>query len=317
MKFFALIALCLLLNACASAPAHGPDTDLFNDAQFAAPSERISAEDVFALSEPMNGFLKSSVAPALRGQGAQRGLFDALFRNGRVSLDYDAATTRNAAQAFEAKSGNCLSLVILTAAFARRLELPVRYQYVYLKQAWSRDEGLNVLNEHVNIVLLSKQRAGAPEMIIDFIPAADLAGRRTRVLSESNIIGMYMNNRAVELLARGQLDRAYWWARAAITEDPHNLSAFNTLGVIYKTHGNAVEAAGVYRRVLEVEPDNVVTLGNLVSVLDILGRKSESTALAETLAKIQPTPPFYFFDQGTAAMSRGDFEAARAMFATK
>jgi len=32
---------------------------------------------------------------------------------------------------------------------------------------------------------------------------------------------MYMNNRAVETLARGNLDDAYWWARAAILEDPH------------------------------------------------------------------------------------------------
>ena len=314
MKALAAIALSFLLAACASAPPRAADENLFEDALFAAPTERIAAEDVFALSAPMQRYLDSDIGADLRRKGSQRALFDALYGQGRLTLDYDAATTRNAAQAFEAKSGNCLSLVILTAAFAKRLDLPVRYQNVYIKEAWSRSENLNFLNEHVNIVLVSKQ-AGGPEMMIDFIPASELAGRRMRELTEANIVAMYMNNRAVELLAQHQLDRAYWWARAAIGQDPRNLSAYNTLGVIYKTHGDLKAAERVYRQVLAVEPDNLITMGNLVSVLEALGRSSEAKTLAAALAKIQPTPPFHYFDLGTAAMARGDFAEAKAMFA--
>jgi Tfp pilus assembly protein PilF len=314
MRILAAIALSLVLNACASAPALKPNADLFQDSLFATPSERISAEDVFALSQPMTHFLESDIAADLREKGLQRGLFDALYGHGRLTLDYDATSTRNAAQAFEAKSGNCLSLVILTAAFARRLELPVRYQYVYIKEAWTRSEGLNVLNDHVNIVLVPRQPGGS-EMTIDFIPESALTGRRTRVLSEANIIAMYMNNRAVEWLAQSQPERAYWWAKQAMLQDPRNLSAYNTLGVVYKVHGNPQAAEQVYRRVLEIEPDNEITMGNLIPVLETLGRKDEAKSLAAALAKIQPTPPFHFFDLGTAAMSRGDFAQAKAMFA--
>ena len=97
--------------------------------------------------------------------------------------------------------------------------------------------------------------------------------------------------------------------------DPRNLSAYNTLGVIYKAHGNPQAAERVLRYVLEVEPDNAITMGNLVAVLETLGSKEEARKLAEALAKIQPTPPFHYFDLGTAAMSRGDFAEAKAMFA--
>ncbi len=314
MKIACVLVLACLLASCASSPVARPQVELFNDAWFAAPDERISAEDVFAPSAAMNRFLASDMAADLRAKGSERGLFDALYGHGRLKLDYDADITRNAAQAFEARSGNCLSLVILTAAFAKRLDIPVRYQNVFIKEAWSRSEGLNVLNEHVNIVLVSRQHGG-PEMIIDFIPVSALAGVRTRVLGEASIVAMYMNNRAVESLGQHQLDRAYWWARAAIVQDPHNLSAYNTLGVVYKNHGDTRAAEQVYRHVLEVEPDNVVTLGNLVAVLDTLGKHQEARALAATLAKIQPTPPFHYFDLGTAAMARGDFAEARAMFA--
>jgi transglutaminase-like putative cysteine protease len=52
----------------------------------------------------------------------------ALYQPDQIRLEYDAAVTRNAAQAFEARTGNCLSLVIMTAALARELGLTVRYQ---------------------------------------------------------------------------------------------------------------------------------------------------------------------------------------------
>ena len=72
-------------------------------------------------------------------QGAQAGLVDALYRRAQLKLEYDAATTKTAAEAFDARSGNCLSLVLMTAALAHELQLPVRYQSAYMEEAWSRN----------------------------------------------------------------------------------------------------------------------------------------------------------------------------------
>lgn len=314
LQVLASLCLCLWLGACASTPGRGASPDLFQDSLFARPAERISAGDVFAPSEAMQRFLATEIAPQRQAKGSQRALFEALYGRGRLRLDYDASTTRNAAEAFESKSGNCLSLVLLTAAFAKQLDLPVRYQNVYGKEAWSRSDRLNVLNEHVNLVLLPRRPAEGPGMTIDFIPV-EPESQRTRALTEANILAMYMNNRAVESLAGRDLDRAYWWARAAIAEDGRSLAAYNTLGVIYKTHGDLQAAERVYRWILAVEPDNVITLGNLVALLEVQGRNEEAGKVSAALAKIQPTPPFHFFDLGTAAMGRGDFAQAKAMFA--
>ena len=61
----------------------------------------------------------------------RQALFDALYQPDQLKLEYDAAMTRNAAQAFAVRSGNCLSLVIMTAAFAKEMGLDVRYQNVF------------------------------------------------------------------------------------------------------------------------------------------------------------------------------------------
>ncbi|UUZ46949.1 tetratricopeptide repeat protein [Massilia sp. B-10] len=75
---------------------------------------------------------------------------------------------------------------------------------------------------------------------------------------------MYMNNRAAEELARNRLDEAYWWARAAIEQAPSFITAYNTLGVVYFTHGDMAAAEKVYRRALQRSPEDTTLMRNLL-----------------------------------------------------
>src|SRR5438034_574128 len=156
MKHLAVPALCILLAACAHTPVAQPPAQLFSDQLFAAPSERIRADDVFALSDEMKRYLETEMAGRLLNKGLQKGLIDALYSQNQLRLDYDAAITRNAAQAFEARSGNCLSLVIMTAAFAKALGLSVEYHSAFVEPSWSRVGGMYFLSGHVNLTLGGK-----------------------------------------------------------------------------------------------------------------------------------------------------------------
>src|SRR3546814_19470846 len=71
----------------------------------------------------------------------------------RLHIDYDASTTHTAAETFETRSGNCLSLVILTAALARPLNIDARYRFVPRARTWTRTQGMVLQNGHVNIEL--------------------------------------------------------------------------------------------------------------------------------------------------------------------
>lgn len=314
--------LCALLAACAEAPVvTQPPQQLFNDQLFAAPSEPIGADEVFALSDEMRRYLKVDIAHQLRTEGRQRGLIDALSTRSQLKLEYDSAMTRNAAQAFAARSGNCLSLVIMTAALAKELELPVYYQSVEVDEAWSRSGNLHFSSGHVNLTLGKRTTDSAsgldPKRLltIDFLPAEDILGQRTRSISEATVVAMYMNNRAFEALVRGRVDDAYWWARGAVRQAPGFMNAYNTLGVVYLRHGNHREAEQVLGYVLEREPRSTLALANMANALDAQQRTAEASVLRERLLRIEPDPPFHFFDQGMAAMREGDFNAARELFA--
>ena len=314
----------LLLGGCASVglPPPPPTAPLFADSAFGPASDTVGAADLFALSPEMLAYLHSpSFARELRTKGAERGLVDALYKKGELKLEYDASMTRNAAQTFAARAGNCLSLVIMTAAFARELDMAVQYQNVLVDENWSRQGDIYFASTHVNLTF-GKRSSDTPHgyepghmLTIDFLPPEDLAHFRSYPLEEGAIIAMYLNNRAAEALARNRMDDAYWWARAAVLQYPTLVIGYNTLGVIYHRHGDTAQAERVYRAALTREPENVVVMRNLVPVLEALGKTAESKELERRVNSIEPFPPFHFFNLGMTAMQAGDYKAAKSLFA--
>jgi Tfp pilus assembly protein PilF len=320
MKTWALLLLSLALGGCAVAPPVPESGRFFADSLFSAPSERIDASTVFAVNDAMREYLVTEIGYVPGSKGRQRALAESLRNNG-VKLEYDAAITRNAAEAFDGRTGNCLSLVIMTAALAREMGVGVRYQSVFVDETWNRIGDLYFSIGHVNLTLgtrppsLGSRIDDGESLMVDFQPPRDLRGLNWQVVEEKTILAMYMNNRAAESLAAGKADDAYWFAREAIRQDPQFTSSYNTLGIIYHRRGHLAEAARTLAYALEREPRNTHVMSNLVPVLAGLGRTTESRELEQRLAQLEPDPPFTFFNRGLAAMRDGDFRAARDLFA--
>lgn len=310
--------LCAALAACATAPPVSLPP-IFNDSDF-APATAIDAGQVFALNDAMRQYVQTQVRQTTRNGNPRMALYEALYDKSRLKLEYDAAMTRNARETFAARQGNCLSLVIMTAALAHELGLQVRYQEVLGEESWSRSGDMYFVAGHVNLVL--GQRLGDNPnnydakgmMVIDFLPSGDVAGYRTREISEATVLAMYMNNRAAETMSEGQLDQAYWWARAALLQDPSFSGAYNTLGVIQLRHGDLAQARRTLAHALMRAPDNTVLLSNLAQALEASGLPDEALPLRRRLLALQPQPPFHYFNLGKAAMQQNDYVQAIRLF---
>ncbi len=317
-----LLVLTLLLSACASPEPKSPLADrLLVEAAFAAPSKPVDLRQAMAMSDEMARFAAGPLAAEVRMHGARGGLISAMNNRSGLKLDYDTARTRTAGEAYEARTGNCLSLVLMTAVFARHLNLPVRYNSVYLDETWTRNNGLFFVTGHVNITLgrpVSPNGAAVyhePEMVtLDFVPIEETRRQRATAIDEQTLLAMYANNRAAEALASNELDDAYWWSRAAIKADPRWMASFNTLAVLYRRKGMGAPAEAALRFVLDREHENVQALSNLALVLNDAGRKAEADRVTHQLSLIQPVPPYKYFDEGVAAMRVGDYKTAKNRF---
>jgi Tfp pilus assembly protein PilF len=318
-----LLATMLCAGGCASrAPAHlAPATELFHDQLFRPPAAPIDPAAIFALNARMRDYVRNELGQHPRGHDTRRALFDALYRRDQLKLEYDSEMTRNAAETFEARAGNCLSLAIMTAALARELNFNVQFQQIDMEESWSRAGNLYFASNHVNLKLgksrgtLDGQQFGnADTLIVDFIPVPPKARESARPLDERTIVAMYLNNRAAELLSAGSIDDAYWAARRSAEADPDFLNAYNTLAVIYRQHGDLAQAEQALRHALRRAPDSTIFLSNLAQTLEAQHRDAEAAEVRARLARLEPYPPFYFFHLGQRAIDRGDYARARDLF---
>jgi hypothetical protein len=313
-----LFSLSLLAGCAASPPALAPAQAEWGELHFAPPTIAPDAGAIFALSDEMRAYLQGEIASQARTKGPRRALYDALYSTRQLKVKYDDSLTRTAAQAFAARQGNCLSLLIMTAALAREMGLDVQYRSVQIDPSWSRGDALYFVSGHVNITL-GRQfgeagRSTSPGMTIDFLPPGDTEGQRTSDIGEATVRAMYFNNRAAELLGADHVDDAYWWARAAVAADPAFDGAANTLGVVLRRHGDLQAARRVFAQLLARTPDDVLVMSNLAQTLAALGERAEAARLQARLAVLQPQPPFYYFEQGLAAMARRDYPQAKNLF---
>jgi Tfp pilus assembly protein PilF len=308
------------LAGCANVPtARTSDVmPLFRDALFKPPAEPIDSHAIFAVDASMRRFLAEEIIPQTHHKDPRQALLEAL--SGKLLIDYDSQTTHIASQTFAARQGNCLSLVIMAAALARQLDIRVTYQEVYDFDTWSRDAGFAILSQHVNLVLGPRRQNFTPyqddstPMIVDFLPPRQMAAAVSRPIPEQTVVAMYMNNRAAEVMVSGDVDRAYWFARAALETDPGFANAANTLGVIYIKRNHLAPAERAMRYALQLDPDNVSALSNLSGILAAEGRTAEAQELSGRLARIQRHPPFQFYDRGMEAMQAGQFHEAARLF---
>jgi tetratricopeptide (TPR) repeat protein len=283
---------------------------LFDDERFASARFMPDPDAALALTPEMERFLEERIGDRVRERGALYGLIQALYEDGQLKLAYDASTTRTASETFRERRGNCLSLVLMTAAFAQRLGLEARYQRVITEDTPEQVGEMLRMVGHVNVGLAKRGTARVRDWItVDFLPGQEAARLRTAPISEGRVKSMFLNNKAVEALGRGELARAYWWARASVVQDPRFASPFVTVGVLWHELGDADRSRNAFRHALTLDPDNASAQANLqqgtgsAPVLHLAGSRGDpSVARAVAALKLgDPASARTSLEEGQAA----------------
>lgn len=324
MRSGLLIIICSLVSACATSRLGPLNADgMLFDNLFTAPSAPVIAEDAIKISEPMRDFARTKIprySAHVNLSDTRRALIDALYVKGELRLEYFSDVTRSASESFTAKSGNCLSLVLLTAAMAKELKLPYHYQMVVNPTDWNQSGNFFMSIGHVNIVLENIPKEFelntwvAEAMVVDFLEPNKAATLESVQIEENTILAMYLNNRAVETLLQGKVNDAYWYVRESLHQDDHFLNAYLTLGVIYRTIHRSDLAESVLERIARYYPDNTSLLNDQILVLKDLGRVSETVELKRRLAKLDQERPWSYFIEAQSEFNAGRYDHAKRLY---
>jgi Tfp pilus assembly protein PilF len=299
------------LSACQSAPSSVNQIDidnLFHDELF-TPVDVVTVDDIYRLPVNFVTQLRRQFQAdnTIRSQGVMANEWLAQYigaQNG--GFEYRDHFTRTAAETVLSRQGNCMSLVVLSAALADVLNVPVEFHDIDVEPIWDRRGGFYLVNGHVNLSLLPPVNSNivlfsGSEMLVDFLPERSVRAYHKKRVNKHQLTAMFYNNIAAEALVKADYDLAYALIKKSIQLDPQFVAAINTLAVIYRHKGYDDEAENVYRSALHVNDQDLSTLYNLALILGEQGRLDEWREVHKVLELARINNPFYYFDMAQQA----------------
>ena len=321
--FWVILFVTLGLTACQSAPpikqVSGP---ILQDDAFPRASDiRIESEkDIFRLDKEARAYVQKTVGrikdPIERTETLARNIFerldfDLLYRG-------DANTTAN--ETFHNKTANCLSLSIMTYAMATEAGLGARFQDVKVPEYWTRREGVSLLNGHINLQIVARERSSNSFYVynkgyqIDFNPQTAKEHFIKTELSKNQVIAMFYNNKGADALLNNDRDRAYAYFAAALKVEPNFDSALVNLGFLYRVSKLYELSENVYLHALSSSPDNLTAWENLAYLYAHSGKPEQSAAILARVESKRLRNPYYHLDLGRRDFDLGKLQQALTHF---
>jgi Tfp pilus assembly protein PilF len=244
-------------------------------------------------------------------------LLNLLYGAKRERFQYAAGHTTTAAETWQRKRGDCLSLAVLTYAAARELRISAVMQEVDVPVLYDRRGDLDFVNRHVNVRFSRPQRgldqgwAEPHDVVVDFEPEYN-SRKAGRPLDESGILARFYNNIATEYLAAGRKALAYTFFKAAILAEPGYAASYINLAVLYRASAMDREAEELLRHAIDLSDrtEVVLPLNALHDLMLAQRRDDEARQYAQLLESARNNDPYYWMGVGLAQLQEGQWSAA-------
>jgi len=229
-----------------------------------------------------------------------------MFAPEGLGMTYAETSNLTVAQAYEARTANCLTFTLLFLALAKEAGLDASPQEIEQILGFRQADGTLYLSNHVNATV----RVGARRYTVDVAGDQIIPRDKPEPITETRLIAHYYNNLAVDRLAATDYAGALALLDIALKLDPDYASYWSNAGVVRTRDGDVRAGEKDYRRALALDPNNTNALFNLAGLASRTGNRSLEVEYRTRLAKIQRTDPFHAFVQAVNAENAGDLKRA-------
>jgi len=310
-----ILTLCAVVQGCKNTEKNSNNEQLVyiaNDMLFDGKEVVVrSVDDIFSLTpEQEQAFLAYFQKWRSEGRESNYIVFQYLSRiAGNFSFFGETYTAR---EALASRSGNCLSLAILTTALARLVDLNVGYRMVHTAPVFEKHQNIVLSSAHVQTIIYDEgfvEQPGElyifkPGLVIDYFPSAsNISGK---YIDENEFLAMYYQNTSATALLNNELDTAFWNIKRAIMLDMDSENSQNTLAVIHRRAGDSKTAEKIYQQLIEKQRESVSILENYELLLRLNGRYDEARALEERVTKLDDPNPYNWLEAAYIAKREGN-----------
>jgi len=244
----------------------------------------ISSDTIFELSQKeQDKFLEYYNAESRKDTSPHKRVYN-YIENNLHSFNY-YGETYTAQETVDNNAGNCISLAILTTAYAKLVNIKFGYSEVTTAPVYFKESNFQLISNHVRTKLYDPTFVEEdntvyfykPGIIVDYFPSRN--NWSNGIATYKQFISMYYRNLAAKALLKNDLNKAGWLIIESLKFAPKSLSSINLLAVVYRNLNLYETSELVYLHGLKYSSDNLNLLGNY----QILLLKQNKTIDAELL----------------------------------
>lgn len=210
---------------------------------------------------------------------------------------YDGKTL-TASESLLGQEGNCISLAILTEAYARAANIDTTFKEVSSIPVYEVQNGAVLVANHFKIKLIapfldkedtdgwnSYNRAGT---IIDYFPVYDSVFIGNA--SKNDLMAKFYANRSVDNMLAAEFDLSYSYLVKALVFAPNDPELLNLAALLHKRTGDVATAKRLFHDGYAKQLDSYNLLSNYLAILDSEKDKTLITAIESRIEDVAITP---------------------------
>ncbi len=318
LHFISLLAL-LSLTACVSQPKQEAKIDKFdlikqlNTSLLGQKPEIESIDKILFINEKEKSrFLR--YYDAHQDIAGHYRIYD--YLEGRLGSFNYYGQTYNANDTLIQNAGNCMSLAVLTKAYANLVGIELKYIEETSSPVFFQSTELQLISNHVKTKLMDpnfEPKAGSlyfyePGLVVDYFPSRN--SRAKGNIGENEFMAMYYQNLAADALEQKAYTRAAWIAIEGLTLAPKRVELINLLAVIYRHLNAPQQAESLYLYGLAIDNDDLNLLINYKVLMVTQGRTLEARALQQRIDKADDPSPFRWIMLANEHYQNADYPGA-------
>lgn len=289
------VALCAVMSVAGGLPAATPTLPDGTALPFAATAE-----------------MRAQLGDDLpRGAGRRmQAIVDLIFSTEQgLDFRYRRRPTLTAAEAWEERAGNCLSLVNLFVALARSAGLGARFVEVEDYEIFYREQGIVVRSEHIVGGVFS----GGELLTVDFLPGRPKRYYRLQPISDQRAIAHYYKAIATEALVDNDLERSRRLFELALDIDPEFADTWNNYAILRRRQDDFAGAFEALETALELDPELLPALENLSGLYRRTGELERAEAVSRQILELKTGNPFYLVAEGERLIEAEQLDEAERL----
>lgn len=267
-----------------------------------------AAEEVMALPADLRESFRKDVIEATQFPEARlQRLIEFVFDKKGLGMTYKADATLTVTEAVQARTANCMTSTMLIVALAREAGLKAQGQLVESIPVWGAQGELAIQSRHANAIV---DVGGGRRFVVDVDASGAEATDALQPVEDARLLASYYGNRAAEFMLEGRYQEASVWQDIAIKHGPGDAALWNNAGVLSLRMGQPGQAEAWFLKVVQVAPDHVSALSNLVDFYRRQGDREQMLEWQARAERVLRKAPYYQYQLGWQSEKSGQAKDA-------